>query len=256
MIQPMKQSLESWLSEGPFTLALCSHFFGFYSHTALLTSLYESSHFRPAKVSGISAGALVGGALASGLTPLDFKNLLFSKQTKDYWDPQLGLGLLAGKKMLSILKSHLVKDFSQTKIPLEVGVVELPLMKMKFLSSGALPESVMASCAVPLLFPPVKVDTKWYYDGGVLQKSGISPNDRNHRVLNIYLDRDTHLLKKKLNKNHKSWGPQHRIIYMPQTPRVNPLNLKTGHRAFEKTLTRVRDLLKKDFQENLIVVDA
>ncbi|MBY0384886.1 patatin-like phospholipase family protein [bacterium] len=251
----MKQSLESWLSDGPFTLALCSHFFGFYSHTAVLTEMYESPIFSPAKVSGTSAGALVSGALASGLSPLEFKNLLFSKETKDYWDLQPGMGLLAGKKFLSILQSHFVNNFSQTKIPLEVGVVQLPLFKMKFLSMGQLPESVLASCAVPLLFPPVKLDAKWYYDGGVLQKSGISPKDKNQRVLNIYLDRDTNLLKKKLYKNHNIWGSQHRIVYLPHTPRVNPLNLKTGQIAFEKILKRVRGVLKKDFHNNLISLD-
>lgn len=251
-----KQSLESWLSEGPFTLALCSHFFGFYSHTALWSELYESPSFQPAKVSGISAGALVGGALASGLSPSDFKKILLSKEKSDYWDPKIGFGLLAGKKLLSILQSHFATDFSQAKIPLEVGVVELPLLKMKFLSSGRLPESVLASCAVPLLFQPVRLDTKWYYDGGVLQKSGISPADKNQRVLNIYLDRKTHFLDKKLYKDRFLWRPQHRILYMPRTPRVNPLNLKSGLTAFAETLTRARGLLKKDFQENVIVLDS
>ncbi len=249
----MKLTLESWLAEGPFTLSLCSAFFGFYSHTAIVEQLYKSD-FKPNKITGTSAGALVGAALASGLKPVEFKNLLFSKTVKDYWDPKVGLGLLAGKKFYSILESAFAPDFSQTKLPLEVGVVELPFLKLKFLSSGNLPQSVLASCAVPLMFPPVKVAGKWYYDGGLLQKSGLNPLDKTERVLNIYLDRNESVSKMKLEQRNRIWGPNHRVIYLPKSSRVNPRDLNTGHLAYNETLKRAEALFSKEFRDNMITI--
>jgi NTE family protein len=247
----MQSSLESWLAEGPYTLSLCSHFFGFYSHTAIVEQLYKTNSL-PTKITGTSAGALVGGALASGLAPKEFKDLLFSKTVQDYWDPQLGLGLLAGKKLNALLKSLFVDDFSQAHTPLEVGVAELPFFQMKFLSSGNLTQSVLASCAVPFLFPPVKVDRKWYYDGGLLQKSGMNPKDINERVLNIYLDSKNGAFEKEFAKQKKIWGPNHRILYFPKAPRVNLRNLTTGQTAYKETMKRAESILQTQFKKNVI----
>jgi NTE family protein len=248
-----QNTLESWLAQGPYTLSLCSHFFGFYSHTAIVEQLYKIEH-RPSKITGTSAGALVGAALASGHGPKDFKDILFSKSVKDYWDPKLGLGLLAGKKFLALLQSFFAPDFSQTKIPLEVGVTELPFFKHKFLSQGNLPEAVLASCAVPGMFPPVKVEKRWYYDGGVMQKTGISPNQQHDRVLNIYLDVSETLLKKNIFQKKLNLGPNHRILYLPNAPRVNPRNLTTGHLAHQETLKRAELLFKNEFKGNKLII--
>ena len=249
----MNSSLEKWLAEGPYTLSLCSHFFGFYSHTAIVEQLYKIG-IKPQKITGTSAGALVGSALASGLEPSEFKEILFSKTVNDYWDPKLGLGLLAGKKFSSLLESLLVANFSQAKTPLEVGVVEMPFLKMKFLSSGLLPQSVLASCAVPFLFPPVKVAGKWYYDGGLLQKSGINPQDKNERVLNVYLDSGESFKRPLGKKQNSIWGDNHRIVYLPKAPPVNLRNLTTGHNAHQETLLRAEGLFKNKFQQNIMAL--
>lgn len=251
----MNTTLKTWLTEGPYTLALSSHFFGFYSHAALLEQLQlHKIQFRPQKITGTSAGALVGAALASGLSPSDFKSILFSKTTKDYWDPQLGLGLLAGRKFLDIMRTLFPENFTQTQIPLEVGAVEMPLMRMRFLNSGSLPQAVLASCAVPVLFPPVKISNRWYYDGGVREKSGINILNTHERVLNIYLDSQSGTQKhiSKLQKIITS--PHQRIIYFPNTPRVNPRNLETGKIAYQKTLLRSHDILDQKFAQNILVV--
>lgn len=249
----MNSSLENWLSEGPYTLALSSHFFGFYSHAALLTQLYTLP-LNPSQITGTSAGALVGAALASGLSPVDFKDILFSKDTSDYWDPKWGLGVLAGKKFLAIMNDLFASNFSKTQIPLAVGVVEMPFLKMKFLNSGDLPQAVLASCAVPGLFPPVKINTKWYYDGGVRQKSGINPEDKHQRVLNIYLDSEKKFLNRRKSIDSVTLA-HHRVIYLPNTPRVNPRDLRTGQEAYHSTVKRASNIWKIPFRDNTLVVD-
>ncbi|RZA01589.1 MAG: patatin, partial [Proteobacteria bacterium] len=97
--------LRDWLGEGPFTLALSSSFFGFYAHCGIAAALFEAG-LVPAKVSGASAGALVAGALASGLSPSEMADICFALARQDFWDPGLGFGYLKGKKFSAILGKH------------------------------------------------------------------------------------------------------------------------------------------------------
>lgn len=41
------------------------------------------------------------------------------------------------------------------------------------LTEGPLPEAIAASCAVPGLFVPVRIDGQWYRDGGVVDRIGL-----------------------------------------------------------------------------------
>ena len=59
-------TLEEWLREAPFALGMSSGFFGFFAHTGVVTVL-EDEGLLPSRVSGSSAGALVGGAWAAGV---------------------------------------------------------------------------------------------------------------------------------------------------------------------------------------------
>ena len=63
-------TLRDWLAAGPYTLALSSSFFGFYSHAGSLAALEEVG-LTPAAITGSSAGALAGAAWAAGLDARD-----------------------------------------------------------------------------------------------------------------------------------------------------------------------------------------
>lgn len=55
------------LSGEDYALALTPGFFRFYAHIGVLKALEETGCLRPSAVAGSSAGALVGGFLASGM---------------------------------------------------------------------------------------------------------------------------------------------------------------------------------------------
>ncbi len=248
-----RSNLESWLSEGPFTLALSSSFFGFYSHCAVVAVLYERG-FRPQKITGTSAGALVGGALASGMAPEHFRDVIFSKTIKDYWDPKFGFGILAGQKFLRIMKDHFVDSFDKAHVPLEVGVLDIVTLKTLFLNSGSLPEAVFASCAVPGMFHPVKIGKRYYYDGGVFNKAGINYQDCDERVLNIFLESNgiTGIYERKTS--FKKLRDSHRVVRFPQTPTVNYKALDTGVAAYKEVYKRTQVAFDKQFHEGIINV--
>ena len=56
------------LSGEDYALALTPGFFRFYAHIGVLKALEETGCLRPSAVAGSSAGALVGGFLASGIS--------------------------------------------------------------------------------------------------------------------------------------------------------------------------------------------
>lgn len=246
----MPETLRSWLSQGPFTLSLCSSFFGFYSHCAATHVLYDLGLI-PHKVTGSSAGALVAAALASGMTPPQFKDLIFSIERNHFWDPQLGFGLLKGEKFLQILRQHLAPDFASTTLLIEIATWDIFAFKTHFLNQGSLPEAVVASCAVPGLFHPQKIQNRFYYDGGIINKSGVSPTDRHCRVLNIFLESQGPLRSYK-NKIKISRGPQHRTLYFSKIPLVNIHKLESGKTAFAEIFDRTQKIVDQPFEQNIL----
>lgn len=230
-------TLRNWLNEGPFTLALSSSFFGFYAHCGFATAFQEQG-FVPNKISGCSAGALVGAGWASGLEPAQMSELLFSVKRDDFWDPWPGLGFLRGKKFLNFIRPHFKTSFHETKIPLEVCVLDIFKRQTAFLDSGPLPEAVVASCAVPLMFHPVRIGRRIYLDGGVLRKSGMRHEAQEERILCIFLESAKRQGAGEFNKATTQLGPQHRLLRLKGLPSVDPMSLKTGRDAYQIAYAR------------------
>jgi NTE family protein len=165
--------LGEWLAEAPFGLAMSSGFFAFYAHTGMLDALVERA--RPAHVAGSSAGALVGAAWAAGLPPSALANVLAELSRDDFWDPRLGLGLLAGRKFDRLMRGLLpVATFAHCRVPLRISVFDILRRRTKVLTDGDLADAVRASCAVPGLFQPVWIARRPYWDGGILDRPGIA----------------------------------------------------------------------------------
>jgi NTE family protein len=225
------KDLKDWLKEGPFTLALSSSFFGFYAHCGIAAALYEKG-FVPTQLTGSSAGALVAGGLASGFDPIQLSKLLFEIRRKDFWDPKIGLGFLKGGKFREIMQNNFANDFAKTKIPLEVAAVELFSMKTRFLNSGNLPDAVYASCAVPLMFHPIKIDGRLFIDGGVLNKSGVNPKHSGKRTLSVYLENLGRSAIYEFKKKRQKLPENVKILRIPDSPIVGPQNMEKGPEIF------------------------
>jgi NTE family protein len=239
----MAKTLRKWLEEEPFTLALSSSFFGFYAHCGVAESLFTTG-LRPRRITGASAGALVGGALSSGLTPKEARDLLFGVRKSDFWDPYPGLGLLRGKKFLRILEKNYAPSFDRAVIPFESTVFDMVGMKTRFLSTGPLPKAVVASCAVPLLFHPVRIGAHLYLDGGVFHKSGIHLEHPEERTLSVFLLNDGLADSYELGKSLGKLGPQQKVLRIKDLPQLNYNSLERGPLAYEAALKRTKAALE------------
>jgi len=161
-------------------VALSSGFFGFFHHAGALEAL-ASRGIVPARITGNSAGALVGAMYAAGLEPAEISAELLSVARADFWDPgwpfsARGFGFLAGEKLAArIARALPVHGFAECRVPLSLGVYGLADGRTRHLKSGALVPAVRASCAVPYMFQPVEIGGRTYWDGGFGEKTPLAP---------------------------------------------------------------------------------
>lgn len=147
-----------------------------FAHLGVLAALAEKDIY-PDIISGVSAGAIMGAFVASGLSAADTHEIIKSKNILDYSRFQLPTsGLLSLKGLEKELKKNIkVKDIKDLEIPLIIGTSNLNEGKMEYFSKGPLIKLVLASSAIPILFSPIKYQGNYYADGGVFNNIPVEP---------------------------------------------------------------------------------
>lgn len=170
----MTATLGDWLEAGPFGLVMSSGFFSFFAHTGVLQALVARG-LAPSHVAGSSAGALVTGAWAAGLSPDELAEVLMGLSRADFWDPRPGAGLLAGRKFDALLRRILpVAELEACRVPVRISVFDVLKRQTAVRERGDLARAIRASCAVPLMFHPVWIEGRPYLDGGILDRPGLA----------------------------------------------------------------------------------
>lgn len=72
------------------------------------------------------------------------------------------------EEIIERLGEFLPADFDDLLIPLRLVCTDLETGARVVLDSGSLPEAVMASCALPGIFPPMSVADRYLIDGGLV----------------------------------------------------------------------------------------
>lgn len=125
---------------------------------------------------GSSIGAVNGALIAAGLTPLEVASRWRALRSRDVlgsrWQP---LRLLWGAP--SIYGNHRLRDlledilpvrrFQDLKFPLAIVATDFETGESVVLDKGDLIEAILASTAVPGLFPPIRREGRTLVDGGV-----------------------------------------------------------------------------------------
>jgi NTE family protein len=73
-----------------------------------------------------------------------------------------------------LIEGFAVRSFEETIIPLLVSATNLRTGEEHWFSSGPLMPAILASTALPGIFPPVSIDGELYIDGGVVNNVPIS----------------------------------------------------------------------------------
>ncbi len=147
-----------------------------FAHLGALKAL-EEKNIPISAISGTSAGSLVGALYANGLKPDDIMKIVLAKgvmqSLKFSWSK---MGLFSFDKVEVLLREHIPHDsFAKLKIPFFACAMNLKEGEAKFFSEGELIKPVLASCAIPGIFSPVKINGDAYIDGGVINNLPIEP---------------------------------------------------------------------------------
>lgn len=140
------------------------------AHIGVLRVL-EREGFRIRALAGTSAGGLWGAFYAAGHHPDEIERRMSSL------DPNLLYKRLPGEgpAMLGLSGVARMLDdglgdctFEQLRLPFAVTAVDLELARQVILRRGRVVDAILATIAVPGVFPPKELDGRLLIDGGVL----------------------------------------------------------------------------------------
>ncbi len=247
-------SLREWLSEKPFSMTLSAGFFGFFAHAGVMTVL-EDAGLLPVRISGASAGALVGGIWASGVNATTIRDELLRLRRKDFWDMRPGLGLLAGRLFHSRVEAILpARAFEDCRVPASLSVYDVLARSTRVVDRGPLAPAIVASCAVPGLFHPVWLNGRPLLDGGILDRHGLAGMPAETRILYH------HLASRSPWRRHGSTSlevpdrPGMTALVIGSLPRVGPFHLERGIRAFDIGARSAKEALDQPVSNSVVRV--
>ncbi|EAZ82588.1 patatin-like phospholipase family protein [Algoriphagus machipongonensis] len=146
------------------------------SHLGVLEGLNDAGIF-PTKVSGTSAGAIVGAMYCKGYRPKEILKIIVETNYFKFMRPAISLtGILKMKSVGDLFKLYLKDDcFSDLETPLTVAATDIKKGKVVYFSEGNLIDPILASSCIPGMFDPIVIDQKYYVDGGVLNNLPVEP---------------------------------------------------------------------------------
>jgi NTE family protein len=152
------------------------------AQVGMLHALVEHD-IHPHRIVGCSVGAINGAAFALDPTfagverleavwrELDSRDLVARTALRNAVAlARRGQALNEHDGLRAIIERVLpVRRFDQLRLPFECMATNLRQATETWFTSGDLVDAVLASSAVPVLFPPVGIDGEWYLDGGILR---------------------------------------------------------------------------------------
>lgn len=158
-----------------------------------------SAGITPDLVVGTSVGAVNGAVLASEPTEAAVQRLttLWRSTGRTIWRnspvrqvravARTRTALQTADPLRALLTEHLgqvvIEDLA---VPFECCAASIERAAEHWFTTGPLVDAVLASCAVPGLYPPVEVDGEHYFDGGLVNSIPVS-RAVEHAAATIYV---------------------------------------------------------------------
>lgn len=239
-------SLREWLTREPYTLALSSGYFGFFAHCGILAVL-EEENILPIRVTGSSAGALAGAGWASGCSVATLKTSIFNLSKEDFWDPGFGLGLLKGElSRAAITKICPVSSLESCPLPVAVSAFDVVAVKTRTFTHGNISDCVYASCCIPFLFQPIRIDRRIYLDGGISDYPALAAVAPQDRVFSHIIPPQWQLRKLRNSRITNDHSENKRItLRIAGLDNIGPNQLHRGRSLFDRVYQTLKKALDK-----------
>jgi NTE family protein len=142
-----------------------------FAHIGVIKSL-EAHGIVPTMVVGTSAGAVVASLYASGMNGMEINRLALQMDESalsDWATPLRSRGFLKGIALQDYLDKTLKnRPIEKMAIPLGIVATDLQTGQPILFQRGDTGIAARASCSVPSLFEPVKINGHEYVDGGLV----------------------------------------------------------------------------------------
>jgi NTE family protein len=140
-----------------------------FAHVGVLRVL-EAEGFRIRGIAGTSAGGMIGALYASGYSPDEIEKRLLKVDQGSLFTRMHGDGpALLGFSGVSTFLTELLceKTFADLRLPLVITATDLTHGLPVVINQGRLKDAVLATSALPGIFPPVSMDGQLLVDGAV-----------------------------------------------------------------------------------------
>lgn len=146
------------------------------AHVGVIRALDEEG-ISPTHISGSSAGAIVGGLYANGVS---WKKILHFLKTIPIFSTRRLAGKKPGfidsEKFLDEFREYLPHDsFEQLQKKLFVTATDVINGELKIFNSGELIRPIIASASFPGVFSPIRLNDSLFIDGGVVNNFPVEP---------------------------------------------------------------------------------
>ncbi|MHB8585804.1 MAG: patatin-like phospholipase family protein [Thermoplasmatota archaeon] len=140
--------------------------------------------YRPAILSGSSVGAITAAAICSGLTVSELETMWSDIGTvrvlrprTDFWNFPRWTSLVRFEPLERFLSEHIdIEKVRKSPTRLRVTAVDVNTGELAvFRNRDITIDHLLASAAIPILFPIVEIDGHAYWDGGIGTNTPIGP---------------------------------------------------------------------------------
>lgn len=184
----------------PLALILSGGGFRGIAHIGVLKYLEEMG-IEPDRISGASAGAIVGALYAAGNSPDEI--LAFFKSISLFRFSNYAFrkaGFIDPMRFRKLLEDRFPDDdFAQLQKKLYIARTNLNTGQSEIISQGPLIDTVLASAAFPFVFAPVIIDGQKYADGGIANNFPLEPfKYQSYPKLGVYVNPNSDLANDEL----------------------------------------------------------
>ena len=140
-----------------------------FAHAGAIKALEEMG-VKPDIVAGVSAGSVVCALYAAGHRPEEITEIFANLKFSDLCQlsvPKNGFFTMDGFKKL-IADNVSYANIEDLPLPTVICATDMDNARAVAFESGDLATRVAASCSIPIVFKPQKIDGVRYIDGGVL----------------------------------------------------------------------------------------
>ncbi len=161
-----------------------------FAHAGILKALHEWN-IESQIISGVSAGSIVGAFYTDGYSPEEILEIFDRKRLFRFvriCAP--GSGFLEMRGLRDSLKRNLRSHrFEDLKKPLWITVTNYRTGQPEYINSGDLIDTIIASCSIPVLFRPQKINGSFYIDGGITNNFPVEPIAKDcERLVGAYVN--------------------------------------------------------------------